>query len=112
MRILSRTILATAIAFGVTAGPASAQQAGLVNVDVSNIRVEIEDVIADNNINAQIPVNAIVQVPIGIAANICNVSAAVLAQQAAGAAPCEATNTTATRNEMAAVARALQRQQR
>jgi hypothetical protein len=29
-------------------------------------------------------------VPIGVAANVCNVSAAVLAKQAADAAPCDA----------------------
>jgi hypothetical protein len=113
MRILPRTILATAVAFGMAAAPAAAQlQSGLVNVNVSDISVELEDVIADNNLNVQVPVAAVVQVPIGIAANVCNISAAVLARQAAGAAPCEATNETATRNEIAAVARALQRQQR
>ncbi len=112
MRTLPRTILVSAIALGVVSGPASAQQAGLVNIDISQIRVDIEDVIADNNLNVQVPLNAVVAVPIGIAANVCNVSAAVLAQQEAGADPCDATNTTATRTEMTAVARALQRQER
>lgn len=104
-----RTLTAIA-ALTAFAAPAAAQQNGLVNVNVSNIRVDLEDVIADNNIGVQIPVNAIVAVPIGIAANVCNVSAAVLAKQAAGAAPCNATNETASRAEMNTLARSLQRQ--
>ena len=55
------TVAATAaLAVGVTAGPASAatQQQGLVNVSLTDINV-----------------------PIGIAANVCNVSANVLASQ-------------------------------
>jgi hypothetical protein len=95
------------------AAPAVAQnQGGLVNVNVSDIEVELERIISDNNISAQVPVNAIVSVPVGIAANVCNVSAAVLARQAADAAPCNATNESASNNEIASLARALQRQQR
>ncbi len=95
------------------AAPAVAQnQGGLVNVNVSDIEVELERIISDNNISAQVPVNAIVSVPVGIAANVCNVSAAVLARQASDAAPCNATNESASNNEIASLARALQRQQR
>jgi hypothetical protein len=72
-------VLATvALAAGVMAAPAGAQntQQGLVNV-------AIEDVI--------------VQVPISVAANICDVNVAVLAQVDDDAAACEATaNSTAT----------------
>ena len=108
-----RKILAIAASAALISGPAFAQaQGGLVNVNVSDIDVELTRIISDNNITAQIPVNAIVSVPIGIAANICNVSAAVLARQAAGAAPCDATNETASSNEIASLARVLQRQQR
>jgi hypothetical protein len=92
---------AAALAAAALLTPAAAQQSGLVNVDVSNIRVELTEILSRNNVNVQIP--AVVQVPIGIAANVCNVSAAVLAQQAADAAPCEAT----TANE--ALARAAAR---
>lgn len=70
--------------------PGMAQQSGLVNVDVSNVANNIA-----RNINvdvSQIPVT--VQVPIGIAANVCGVNANVLAQQGAGAAQCAATSTT------------------
>ena len=108
-----RTILVIAAGAALMSGPAFAQaQGGLVNVNVSDIDVELTRIISDNNITAQIPVNAIVSVPIGIAANVCNVSAAVLARQAAGAAPCDATNETASENEIASLARVLQRQQR
>lgn len=88
------------------------KQSGLVNVNVSDIAVDLNRIISDNNISAQVPVNAIVAVPVGIAANVCKVSAAVLARQAADAAPCNATNESATDNEIASLARALQRQQR
>lgn len=111
MRILSRTILASAIAFGVTAAPAAAQiQAGnLVSVNVSDITVELQDVIADNNINVQIPANAIVQVPIGLAANVCGTTVALLSA-AGSAAQCNADSENTTRGEAMAIARALQRQ--
>ena len=108
-----RKMMAIAATAALFASPAIAQQqGGLVNVNVSDISVDLERVISDNNINAQIPVGAVVQVPIGIAANVCNVSAAVLARQAADAAPCDATNETASDAELASVARAMQRQQR
>ena len=73
-------LVAAALAVGV-AGPASAQrtdQDGLVNVAVV-------DVLNNNNVVAN------VQVPIGIAANVCDVSANVLAQQRkTGDAACNA----------------------
>ena len=108
-----RKIMAIAASAALFTAPAFAQaQSGLVNVNVSDIDVELKRIISDNNIAATVPVNAIVAVPIGIAANVCNVSAAVLARQAAGAAPCDATSETATNNEIASLARVLQRQQR
>jgi hypothetical protein len=108
-----RKFLVLAASAAMMSAPAVAQQqSGLVNVNVSDIEVELERIISDNNIRAQVPVNAIVSVPVGIAANVCNVSAAVLARQASDAAPCNATNETASNNEIASLARALQRQQR
>lgn len=108
-----RKFLVLAAGAAMMAAPAVAQnQGGLVNVNVSDITVDLNRIISDNNITAQVPVNAIVSVPVGIAANVCNVSAAVLAQQASDAAPCEATNETASDNEIASLARVLQRQQR
>lgn len=110
-RILAASVAAASLSLIST--PAIGQvQSGLVNVNVSDVTVDLNDIIADNNISAQIPVSAIVSVPVGIAANVCNISAAVLARQAADAAPCEATNQTASRNELTQLARAMQRQQR
>lgn len=63
---------------GAPAWAASNQQSGLVNVNIQNVSV-------------QVPVS--VAVPVGVAANVCNVDAAVLAQQAvAGPATCTATS--------------------
>ena len=108
-----RKILALAAGAVLMSAPAVAQnQGGLVNVNVSDISVDLNRIISDNNITAQVPVNAIVSVPVGIAANVCNVSAAVLARQASDAAPCDATSQTASRNEIASLARSLQQQQR
>lgn len=71
---LAVVLAATALAAGVTAAPAAAQnsQQGLVNVAVEDV---------------------IVQVPVSVAANICDVNVAVLAQVEDDAAACEATAT-------------------
>ena len=67
---------------------------GLVAVNVQDVSVLNnflnQDQIAALN-NLSVPVQ--VQVPIGVAANVCNISAAVLAhQRGTGAAPCNATS--------------------
>ncbi len=88
------TLLISLLAAG--AGSALAQQSGLVNVDVSNVANNIA-----KNINvdvSQIPVT--VQVPVGIAANVCGVNANVLAQQGAGAAKCTATSTSTALDQL------------
>lgn len=72
--------------------PALAQQSGLVNVDISNVRIDIADVL-DVDVS-QVPVT--VQAPIGVAANVCpDVTAAVLAANIAdtGSASCNAETT-------------------
>ena len=75
---------------------AHAQQSGLVNVDVSNLRA---DIAKDINVDvSQIPVN--VQVPVGVAANVCGVDANVLAQQKQGSTPsCQAKNKSQALNQ-------------
>ena len=76
---LAATFAVTAIAAGAFAASASAQntQEGLVNVAVEDV---------------------IVQVPVAVAANICDVNVAVLADVADDAAACEATaDSTASR---------------
>ena len=63
------------------------QQGGLVNVTVGD--VILEDILTDVEINALNDLDLLndnqiqVQVPIGIAANVCNVSAAVLGRSGA-----------------------------
>jgi hypothetical protein len=108
---MRKMIFAVALAFGIASigNPASAQQNGLVNVDVSNIKVTLDDIISRNNLSVQVPVNAIVQVPIGLAANVCGTTVAVLSA-AGSAAQCAATSENTNRGEAMAIARALQRQ--
>ena len=89
--------IAAFVAIG-TAGAAIAQpkQSGLVNVDLSNLRPEIAK---DINVDvSQIPVN--VQVPVGVAANVCGVDANVLARQDKGSSPaCQAKNKSQALNQ-------------
>jgi len=60
-----------ALTVGAMAAPAYAQQEGLVNVNVEDV---------------------VIQVPIGVAANVCNLDVAVLAELTDDeAAPCDAT---------------------
>lgn len=75
MRIM---MIATAVALCAT--PALAQQNGLVNVDLSGLSVlEKAEIAKDINVDvSQIPVN--VQVPVSVAAGICNVPVSVLAK--------------------------------
>jgi hypothetical protein len=63
-RKLVASLFASALmAFGVAAPTASAQQTGLINVEITNV-------LNHNNIAANVPINA--------AANICGVTVAVL----------------------------------
>ena len=79
--VTGSTALNQAIAQSITTGGSGSnnQQSGLVNVNVQGLTI-------------QAPIS--VAVPVGVAANVCNVSAAVLADQAnAGGASCTATST-------------------
>ena len=91
-------LTALALTFGVSAAPTFAQQTGLVNVDLSGIAIQIADDI-DVDVS-QIPVT--VQVPVGVAANVCNVAANVLAADInqAGGAECRAENTSTALNQI------------
>ena len=85
----------TAIALG-AANFVYAEQSGLVNVDVSNLRTDIAKNIQVDV--SQIPVN--VQVPVGVAANVCGVDANALAQQKQGSQPsCQAKNQSQALNQ-------------
>ena len=89
---------AVALAMAVPAAAQVQVPSGLVNVTVGN--VVLENILTDVEIKALNDLDllnnnaVLVQVPVGIAANVCNVSAAVLAKQAADAAPCTADNST------------------
>jgi hypothetical protein len=108
---MRKILMAAGLAVGVASMgmPAAAQQNGLVNVDVSNIKVTLDDIISRNNLNVQVPVGAVVQVPIGLAANVCGVTVGVLSA-AGSAAQCTAKSENTTQGEAMAIARALQRQ--
>lgn len=87
MRIM---MIATAAVFA--ASSALAQQNGLVNIDLSGISVaDRAEIAKDINLNvSDIPVN--IQVPVSVAAAICNVPVSVLAQtKVKGDAACSPT---------------------
>lgn len=101
---MRKFMIAAAVAAAAT--PAIAQnQSGLVNVNVSDIEVQLEEILSRNNVNVQVPAN--VQLPIGIAAQICNVNANVLAKNRNQGC----TGSVANESTANAVARAIQRGQ-
>ena len=94
MRIMVPALAAAALA--ISSAPALAQNSGLVVVDLSNadvlnnlaqnLKVNVSDISALNNVS----------VPIGLAAAVCDVNANVLAQQKKTGTPtCTAKNSTA-----------------
>lgn len=106
-------MIAAALATGLSAAPVAAQQqSGLVNVVLlEDVDVRLNNIANNNNVNLQVPVTANIQVPIGIAAALCDVNANVLAQQTRGpGGTCTATNETASDAELLTAARSLQRQ--
>ena len=89
---MRKFMIAAAALAGAT--PAIAQVntgSGLVAVNVQNVDI-LKNFLNDTQIAAlnDLSVPVTVQVPIGVAANVCNISAAVLAKQASDAAPCDA----------------------
>lgn len=88
-----RKIMIAAAMFA-AATPAIAQvntSGGLVNVSVQNVDIlknflNNDQIAALNNVSLPITV----QVPVGVAANVCGVSAAVLGKAGTSAAPCTA----------------------
>jgi hypothetical protein len=95
-----KTLFAATAAVGLaaTAVPATAQQSGLINVTVTDIDIlrnslNNNDVDVLNNLlnNNQVAVPVVLQVPIGIAANVCGTTVAVLSAAGSGGA-CTAEN--------------------
>lgn len=89
---MRRLIIAASLATATLATPALAQQNGLVNVTITDVSI-LNNFLNDSQVaalnNVSVPIT--VQVPIGVAANICGVSAAVLGR-AGSAAQCTATS--------------------
>lgn len=92
-----RTMMIASAALAVLATPAVAQlntSGGLVNVSVQNVDI-LKNFLNNDQISAlnnlSVPVS--VQVPVGVAANVCGVNANVLAKQKkTGDATCTARN--------------------
>ena len=95
-----RRVFPIAIALAMSVSPAFAQQSGdgLVVVNISNVA---NDIARDLDVNvSNIPVT--VQVPVGVAAAVCDVNANVLAQQKknGGTRSCDATSNNAALNRI------------
>ena len=110
-----RKMMIVAAAIAAAATPALAQvsnQGGLVNVDVSNVlnNVTIKDVISKNNIPVNVlnGVAANVQVPIGLAANVCGTTVALLSAAPSGTA-CQAKSENMTQGQARALANSILR---
>lgn len=77
--------------------PAWSQQSGLVNVSLSNVANNLAKNLSVDV--SRIPVS--VQVPVGVAANVCGLDANVLARQAqGGTADCAASTTSTALNQI------------
>ena len=74
-----RKMMFAAPALAAVASPALAQQNGLVNVEVSNNEI-LKNFLNDTQVTAlnQVTGPITVAVPIGVAANVCGISAAVI----------------------------------
>jgi hypothetical protein len=96
MKGILSTAAATVLALG-AATHATAQQTGLVNVDIRNVA---NNIARDLKVNvSQIPVT--VQAPVSVAANVCGIAANVLSTQAAsGTASCTAKSTNTALNQL------------
>ena len=107
---LTAALGASAIAMS---APAAAQQSGLVNVDVTNVlnNLTIKEVVSRNNIPVNVlnGVAANVQVPIGLAANVCGTTVALLSAAGTAAGPCEAKAENMTDGQARALANSIVR---
>ena len=122
---MRKIMIAAAVAATMAAAPAAAQVAGgLVTVQIDDINVLnnslnqndvriLNNFLNDNNttLNAQLPIT--VQVPVGIAANVCpNVSnVAILGMAGGNAADIDCEATTGSRALSSSIVRAITSQQ-
>ncbi len=93
---MRKLMIAAALGAATVAAPAVAQvdlnnSQGLVNVTVDDVSV-LNNFLNETQLAAlnNVTVPIIVQVPVGVAANVCNVSAAVLGQSRATGGGCTA----------------------
>lgn len=115
-----RKIMIAAVAAAAIATPALAQTAvggsGLIPVNVQNVldNVTIKDVLSHNNVNVtalnglSVANGNTVQVPIGLAANVCGTTVAVLSAAGSGA-QCTANSTNLTNGTARALANSIVR---
>lgn len=85
---MRKFMIAGAVATLAAAPVAAQTQQGLVNVSIEDINI-IRNALNKNDVNVGVPVN--VQVPIGVAANICGISVLAIRQQSGS---CTARNAT------------------
>jgi len=77
--------------------PVAMAQEGMVSVNISNIKA---DIAKDIDVDVSTLNEDVIEVPVGVAANVCGVDANTLAQQKnAGEAACEATTTSQALNQ-------------
>jgi hypothetical protein len=97
MRLVNKWWAVSLLTAFLTVAPALAQQSGLVNVNLTNVKTDIAKNI---NVNvSQIPVT--IQAPVAVAANVCGVAVDVLTSQATqGDAKCDAKTTNDALNQI------------
>ena len=97
MRLVNKWWAVSLLTAFLTVAPALAQQSGLVNVNLTNVKTDIAKNI---NVNvSQIPVT--IQAPVAVAANVCGVAVDVLTSQATqGDAKCDAKTTNEALNQI------------
>jgi hypothetical protein len=97
MKLVSKWCAVSFLTAFLAVAPALAQQSGLVNVNLTDVKTEIAKNI---NVNvSQIPVT--IQAPVAVAANVCGVAVDVLTSQATqGDAKCDAKTTNDALNQL------------
>lgn len=74
---MKKLVIAIALTSAIAAPAVAQNQSGLVNVNVTDVLTDLD--LLNNSLN-----NNTVQVPIGVAANVCGITANVLAAQRKG----------------------------
>src|ERR671933_224084 len=109
-----RKMMIAAVAAAAIATPGLAQTtggSGLVAVNVQDVlnNLTIKDVLSHNNVNVSALNGNTVQVPIGLAANVCGTTVAVLSAATGSGAACKADASHMTKGTARALANAIVR---